>query len=117
MRGPSRKQLEDALNILGRYQSGMVRRMAEDIIEHREEFESTYVCGAEEIIDKYYHLIQSMCPIVSILQAYDKRMGPPAERERVVEKILEKHQFRCFSCRNIISDNSDACPYCGWKWK
>jgi hypothetical protein len=117
MRGPSRKQLDDALRILGRYQSEMVRRMTEEIIEHREDFESLFVGGAEEIIDKYHHLIQSMCPILSILQGYGERMGPPAERERVVEKILEKEQFRCFGCRNIISENGDSCPYCGWKWK
>jgi hypothetical protein len=117
MPGPSQSQLEDALKILGRYQSDSVRRMAEDIIEHSEDFESAFVGGAEEIIDKYNHLIQSICPIISVLQAYDKRKGPPAERERVVERILEKDQFRCFSCRNIISDNADSCPYCGWTWK
>jgi hypothetical protein len=117
MRGPSRKQLENALRILARYQADIVRRMAEDISEHREDFESPFVGGAESIIEKYYHLIQSLRPVISILNAYLEQMGPRPEREEVVEKILEKHQFRCFSCRMIISDNADSCPYCGWKWK
>src|SRR5258708_2022857 len=108
---------DEALRILARYQRALVEHMAREIVERKEDFESPFVGSAEVLIDKYYHLLQCLCPITTGLQSYAriaKRAEPPPEQEP--QAPLGKYEFRCFRCRSIINADADSCPKCGWTW-
>jgi hypothetical protein len=114
------KRIDDALRILARYQRELAQRMAEEIIEGKDDFATPFLGSAEAIINKYYHLLGSMCPIISTLEVYSPTVqaGKRAALESKQDsRVLSPAQFRCFRCREIISSNADSCPYCGWTWK
>jgi hypothetical protein len=108
MSKPSDKQIQEAFQILGRYERSLIEKMAAEIIEQREGFDSPFVGGAETLIDKYYHLLACLCRVRSGLYAY-----LPAEEK---QRPLGKQEFRCFRCRSIIREDDDACAQCGWTW-
>ena len=108
MSQPPQKQIEEAFQILGRYERSLMERMAAEIVERREDFESPFVGGAETLIDKYYHLLACHCRVRSGLYAY-----LPTEQK---QRPLGEDEFRCFRCRSIIRGDDDACPPCGWTW-
>jgi hypothetical protein len=111
---PSDKQIEEAFQILGRYELSLMEKMAAEIVEQREDFESPFVGGAEQLIDKYYHLLACLCRVRSGLYGYlPKEHRHSAPRD---ERPLGKDEFRCFRCRSIIKAEADACPECGWTW-
>ncbi|HWY76266.1 MAG TPA: hypothetical protein VN281_11650 [Verrucomicrobiae bacterium] len=114
MSKPSDKQIEEAFQILGRYERALTEKMAAEIIEQQEDFESPFVGGAEQLIDKYYHLLACLCRVRSSLYGY-----LPKEQRRAAprnDKPLGKDEFRCFRCRSIIIADADSCPECGWTW-
>jgi hypothetical protein len=111
MSTPSEKHIEEAFQILGRYERSLMEKMAAEIVEQREGFDSPFVGGAEQIIDKYYHLLACLCRVRSGLYGYlPKENRQVAQRD---DKPLGKDEFRCFRCRGIIGADADACPHCG----
>jgi hypothetical protein len=114
MSDPSSKQIEEAFKILGCYERSLVQKMAAEIVERKEDFETPFMGGAEQIIDKYYQLLACLCRVRSGLYGY-----LPRDQRRPVakdERPLGKDEFRCFRCRTTISADADACPECGWTW-
>ena len=114
MSNSSNQQLEEAFQILSRYERSLMQKMAAEIVESKEDFDSPFVGSAEQLIDKYYHLLSCLCRIRSGLYAYLPKDQPrPAGK---ADKPLSKDEFRCFRCRSIISAQAEACPECGWTW-
>ena len=109
----SDKQIEEAFQILGRYERSLMEKMAAEIVEQREDFENPFVGGAEQLIDKYYHLLACLCRVRSGLYSY---LPKEQKREPRADKPLGKDDFRCFRCRSIIAADADSCPECGWTW-
>ena len=54
MSKPSDKQIEEAFEILSRYEHFLMEKMAAEIVERREDFENPFIGGAEQLIDKYH---------------------------------------------------------------
>ncbi len=106
------KQIEEAFEILGRYERSLMEKMAAEIVERREDFENPFVGGAEQLIDKYHQILACLCRVRSGLYAY----LPAEQRESADTRPLGKDEFRCFRCRSIIAADADACPKCGWTW-
>jgi hypothetical protein len=80
-----------------------------------EDFENPFFGGAEQLIDKYYHLLACLCRVRGGLYGY-----LPGEKRcsgTTAVKPLGKDEFRCFRCRSIIAADADACPECGWTWE
>jgi len=103
----SNKQIEEAFQILGRYEQSLREQMVAEIVERREEFENPFG-GAEALIRKYYNLLGALHWLRAGLEEClpaDQRRGP-----------LARDEFRCFRCRSIIRAGDDACPKCGWTW-
>ena len=114
MSDSTEKQIEEAFQIVGCYERGLIEKMAAEIIERKEDFDSPFVGGAEQLVDKYYHLLACVCRVRSGLYGH----LPRAQNRRRSDdrRPLEKDEFRCFRCRAIISDSVEACPECGWTW-
>jgi hypothetical protein len=114
MSKPSNKQLEEAFEILDRYERSVMEKMAAEIVERREDFENPFVGGAEQLIDKYHQILACLCRVRSGLYGY----LPEEQRHsrRTDNKPLGKDEFRCFRCRSTIAADADACPQCGWTW-
>ena len=105
-------EYQNALKVLNRYYTVLAEKIAGEIIEHREDFESPgYGSRAEEIIDRHARIIQELGFVYGILRwkAYPKK---PEGKEP-----LGKTDFRCFRCGGLIRSNEEACLKCGWKWK
>ena len=114
MNSPSNEQIEEAFRILEQYERLLMQKMAAEIVERKEDFESPFVGGAEALIDKYQHLLACLCRVRSGLSGY-----LPREHKQTTardHKPLGKDEFRCFRCGSIISADADACPGCGWTW-
>jgi len=55
--------LTDALQVLDGYYRAIVTKVAEDIVDHREQFEDAYPGRAEEIVDRYGMHLQCLARI------------------------------------------------------
>jgi hypothetical protein len=101
-----------ALRVLNDYYTVLARQMAEEIVEHKEDFESPGFGGqAEGIIEKYAQHIQEVGSVYSFLRW-------KAHRERPEGKTpLGKYDFRCFGCGGVIRSSEDYCQICGWTWR
>jgi rubrerythrin len=107
-----KNEFDGALAILKTYHRGLVRQLAEEIIERREDFESPGCLGpAENIIDKYAHQLHRLCEVYSNLNKFAFREKPQGA------EALAKDEFRCFSCGGVIRQADQSCPLCGWTWK
>ena len=105
-------EFDGAQRILKKYYHELVKRMAEEIIEHREDFESlSFGSQADEIIEKYAIQLQRLCPVFSNLSQFAFREKPKGSEP------LGKDDFRCFGCGGVISQQEEACRMCGWTWK
>ncbi len=105
-------EYQNALKVLNRYYTVLAEKIAGEVIEHREDFESPgYGSRAEDIIDRHARTIQELGFVYAILRwkAYPKK---PEGKEP-----LGKNDFRCFGCGGVIHPNEEACLKCGWKWK
>jgi rubrerythrin len=122
------KQIDEALQVLARYQRKLAQRMAEEIVDAKDDFATPFLGSAEMLIDKYYRQLGSMCTIISTLQEYSpttlQEYSPrfQAMKREAMDRtegslVLREDQFRCFACGQIISNNPGSCPYCGWTWK
>jgi hypothetical protein len=105
-------EFDGAQRILKKYYHALMKRMAEEIIEHKDDFESTgFGNQADEIVEKYALQLQRLCPVFSNLNQFAFR-----EKPRGTE-ALGKDDFRCFGCGGVIRRGDDRCRLCGWTWK
>lgn len=105
---------KEALDIVSAYERLLLEKMAAEIVERKDEFDSPFVGGAEQLMDKYQQMLACLCWVKSGLQGQITRVP---NRPRVDEsKLLGKDEFRCFSCRSIIPEGAEACQECGWTW-
>jgi hypothetical protein len=109
---PPLNEFDGAQRILQKYYRALVRQMAEEIIEHKEDFESPgFGSQAESIIEKYANKLDRLCPVSSNLRQFAFREKPQGEEP------LTKDDFRCFSCGGVIRRNENSCRICGWTWR
>lgn len=109
------KQLQEAFEILSRYERTLIEKMAAEIVERREEFDTPFAGGPDQLVDRYYHLLSYLCRL---------RVGlfshlPKEKKTQVVprdDRPLGNDEFRCFQCRSVIASNAESCPKCGWTW-
>lgn len=103
---------QEALKVLNSYYASLTKKMAEEILEHREDFESPgFGSQADELIERYARHIQQLGAVYGMLRwkAYCKK---PEGKEP-----LGKYDFRCFGCGGVISSTDEACSICGWTWR
>jgi hypothetical protein len=102
---------QEALRILNNYYTILAKKMADEIIEHREDFESPgFGSQADDVIEKHARHIQQLGVVYSILRWKAHRKKPEGKEP------LEKYDFRCFGCGGVIRSAEDACSICGWRW-
>lgn len=105
-------EFDGAQRILKKYYSALVKQMAEEIIEHREDFESSgFGNQAEDIIEKYANQLNRLCPVFANLTQFAFREKPKGTEP------LTKDEFRCFGCGGVIRREDERCGICGWSWK
>ena len=105
-------EFDGAQRILKKYYSELVKRMAEEIIEHKEDFESPgFGSQADEIVEKYALQLQRLYTVFSNLSQFAFREKPKSTEP------LGKDEFRCFGCGGVIRREDESCRICGWSWK
>jgi hypothetical protein len=80
MSTPSSDPFTEAIRLLDEYHRALVRKMAEEIVEGRESFDTSYTGTAEDVIDRYGQHLQCLAVVRGNLawgQAAD-RAGPSA---------------------------------------
>ena len=107
----AKNQHQDALRVLNEYYTTLANQMADEIVEHKEDFESAGFGQAEMIVDNYARHIQQLNAVYSILRWKSYRQKPEGKLP------LGKYDFRCFGCGGVIHSNEDACQICGWSWR
>jgi hypothetical protein len=109
---PPVNEFDGAQRILKKYYRELMKRMAVEIIEHKEDFESPgFGSSADEIIEKYALQLQRLCPVFSNLAQFAFREKPHGTGP------LGKDEFRCFGCGGVIHSEDQSCRICGWSWK
>jgi hypothetical protein len=105
-------EYQKALRVLNEHYTALADQMAQDILEHKEDFESPGFGGdAENIVEKYARRIQQLGSVYSILRW-------KAHREKPDGKVpLGRYDFRCFGCGGVIQSTEDYCHVCGWTWR
>jgi len=105
-------QFDKAHQILKRHYRDFVEQMAEEIIEHQEDFESSgYGSQADEIVEKYSRKLYSVGMTFCNLSEFISRGEKPHGTEP-----LGKDDFRCFSCGSVIRREDRSCQVCSWRW-
>ena len=112
MSGTRKRDIQEALTVLNNYYTILAKKMAAEIIEHREDFESPgFVSQVDDIIEKHARHIQQLGSVYSILRWKAYRKKPEGKEP------LGKYDFRCFGCGGVISLKR-GCMFhmCGWRW-
>jgi predicted RNA-binding Zn-ribbon protein involved in translation (DUF1610 family) len=107
---PFREQLKAAQGVLGVYYGELVKRMAEEIVDRHEDFETPMPGGADNILTKYHHQLAELEIVYQHLLRYEKQCGPDASQP------LGRGEFRCFSCGASVRWRDERCKRCGWRW-
>ena len=102
---------QEALRVLNQHYIALAKQMADEIVEHKEDFESLGFGQAELIVEKYARHIEQLGALYGILRWKANRQKPEGKMP------LGKHDFRCFGCGGLISSTEDICQICGWTWK
>jgi hypothetical protein len=103
---------QEALVVLRKYYDTLAKKIANEIIEHREDFESPgFGSQAVEIIEKHACHLSQLGTVYSMLRwkAYQKKPEGKVP--------LGKNEFRCFGCGAVVLSNEEACSICGWTWR
>ena len=58
MKEPTGNEFSEAIGILNAYYRTLVTRLAEEIIERREQFQVPFLGGAEDLVEKYAHPLE-----------------------------------------------------------
>jgi hypothetical protein len=107
----SENEVHEALKLMNGYYNTLTGRMAEEIMENREDFESPgFGSRADDVVEKYARHIDQLGTVYRLLRwkAYRKK---PEGREP-----LGKYDFRCFGCGGVIRSTDEACTVCGCRW-
>ena len=105
-------EFDGAQRIVQKYYRELVKRIAEDIIQNQEDFESHgYASKADEIIDRHAMQLYRVCQVFSALNHFAFREKPQGKEP------LAKDEFRCFGCGGVIRQLDQRCSLCGWTWK
>jgi hypothetical protein len=103
---------QEALVVLRNHYDILVKKIAKEIIEHREDFESPgFGSQADDIIEKHACHLSRLGTVYSILRWKSSQKKPEGKVP------LGKNEFRCFGCGGVILSNEAACSICGWSWK
>ena len=104
--------IQKALVVLNDYYMLLAEKMAAEIVEHRQDFESPgFGSQADDIIEKHARHIQQLGSVYSVLRWKAQRKKPAGKLP------LGKDEFRCFGCGGVIKADEEACSICGWSWK
>ena len=110
--GPPQNEFDGAQRVLKKYYRTLVKRLADEIIEHREDFESPgFGTEAENILEKYGLQLHRLHIVFSNLDQFAFREKPEGKEP------LGKDEFRCFGCGAVIRREDESCQLCGWTWK
>ena len=104
-------EFEGALNIIHRHFKQVMRELAEEVIENKDEFDKGRFGRADAILEKYYGRLYPVCTVYSNLRVMARTKKPQGDRP------LKKDQFRCFGCGGVIEANDEECRLCHWTWK
>jgi len=104
-------EFEGADQILRRYYKHLVKEIAEDIIQHREDFEGGGFTGVDELIEKHS---DRLCRLNQV-HWHVHRFAQP--KKPVGTEPLAKNEFRCFGCGGVIRAEEERCRLCGWTWR
>jgi rubrerythrin len=105
------ENLSEAVKVLNDYYGVLSRRIADEIIKHKQQFTPSGTGEAEAILDRHAREVQRLNTVYGLLrgEAYPTR---PEGREP-----LAKDEFRCFGCGGVMKATDQFCPVCGWSWK
>ncbi len=106
-----KKEFHDALRVLNRYYAEIAGRMADEIIEHAEDFESPGFGQAELVIEKYSRWLYELGSVYGFLRWAAFRQKPQGKEP------LGQDEFRCFGCGAVIRKEDQTCRVCGWTWR
>jgi hypothetical protein len=102
--------VNQAKKVLREYYRSLVSDIAQDIIDHADDFEAGSLGNADSILDKH---ARRLCDLSNVF-AHLTRFGP--EPKPAAKKPLRAGQFRCFSCGGVIEEKDEKCGACGWSW-
>ncbi len=105
------KNLKDAVKVLSDYFGVLSQRMADEILEHKQEFTSSGTGQAEAILDKYARQVQRLTTVYGLLRGEAYPYRPDGAEP------LARDEFRCFGCGGVIKQEDTFCRVCGWSWK
>src|SRR5262249_5604977 len=108
---PSGNEYAEVLAILNRYYHNLVAKLAEEVLEKRDDFDYPLLSNAEGVIEKYAHLINHCNTIYRAL----KSQGQALFQGKLV--WLKEDEYLCFSCRAVMQKNATSCLKCGWSWE
>ena len=103
-------KIRRAINILRRRYRSLAEEIAQDILDHAEEFESSPYTQADSIIDHHSRRLGQLGRVLDYLQRSVPRQKPAAT------KPLGKDEFRCFGCGEVFRQDDQICRTCGWTW-
>jgi hypothetical protein len=104
-------EIREALTVLNNYYAVLAKQVADEIIAHKDAFESARLEQAEAIIDKYARHANRVNILYGILR-FEAWMEKPEGKEP-----LAANEFRCFGCGEVIQADDKACKLCGWSWR
>jgi hypothetical protein len=126
----SSEQFAEAMAILNGYYQSLVHRIAHEVVENRDAFESSYPGQAEEIIDRFgahlhyvgliHHTLGSFASMAASPQAPVQPSGIPVEDDTPLEagmNVLANWQGFWFRARVIAIEGPDRIRvhYEGWE--
>jgi hypothetical protein len=107
-----KSEFDEAQRVLKKYYNELVKQMAEEIIQHREDFESQgFGSQADDIVEKYAQQLHKLSTVFYNLSQFSFREKPNGKVP------LSKDEFRCFSCGSVIRRIDEFCQVCRWTWK
>jgi hypothetical protein len=105
--------IREALKVLNAYYAVIAKQIADDVMEHKEDFREEAFGQADRLMEKYARQINELGVVYGVLrwQAWMDE-EKPAGREP-----LARDEFRCFGCGEVIEAKDAACKLCGWTWR
>jgi hypothetical protein len=84
MSEPPGTDFTKAVAILDRYYRAIVTRLAEEVLEHEEDFDDPFIGQAEGIIDRYWNHLYNLGLVYHDVRAFAE---PESELEREVRSL------------------------------
>ena len=98
--------------VLQGYYRKLADEIAEDILDHADDFDSSSSFGkAETLLERHSRGLCSLSQVFGHLSRFTPKKKPPCTEP------LGKDEFRCFGCGGVIKHDNGACMTCGWTWR